>query len=371
MKDTTSNNSNIQTKKPTYKDYQNFLLNYDEQTKNGMVISPASSSSSIQSEQNDVTTPKTYNQYLQNYGNKKFGSVRLKKENVLESLNDQIDGGKKIVRSELVININPTKNVSVKSPIMNRSPEIRVSPKPDNSGVPDHLIYAKSAVLEELLSKSPTLKKPNTTSNIYKRLEQFTLQNESKSSTRTFPPKLPSTPPPQLPQSNPPPIPKTLPPTLPKLHPPSLPTSPTPMRVELKKSISNGPPSPKPPIPQKNFLISELNNEGKKIYIPPAPPINQLNQINNQKMLSNTRTVVPVTDGNAEVDKNDPNVKKLIYNTYRGMLGAYNNKANNMVSTLPRNFVVQDKGVAKQLESINAQGCLSNLNGRVNPNPED
>lgn len=53
-----------------------------------------------------------------------------------------------------------------------------------------------------------------------------------------------------------------------------------------------------------------------------------------------------------KVDKSDPNVKRLVYNTYREMLGAYNNKANDMIATLPRNMVREDKGVSRQLESI-------------------
>ncbi|XP_018323161.1 serine/threonine-protein kinase HSL1-like [Agrilus planipennis] len=85
---------------------------------------------------------------------------------------------------------------------------------------------------------------------------------------------------------------------------------------------------------------------------------------------ANAKTVIPVADRNAKIEKTDPNVKKMVYNTYRGLLGAYNPKANGIIATLPRNMVREDQGVTKQLESIALQGGLDKLNGRVNPNPD-
>lgn len=74
------------------------------------------------------------------------------------------------------------------------------------------------------------------------------------------------------------------------------------------------------------------------------------NRVSNTE--ANVKTVVPVADINEELTKDDPNVKKLVYNTYRGLLGAYNNKANEMISTLPRNAVEQNVGVTKQVENL-------------------
>jgi hypothetical protein len=53
-----------------------------------------------------------------------------------------------------------------------------------------------------------------------------------------------------------------------------------------------------------------------------------------------------------KVDRNDPNVKRLAYNMYREMLGTYNDKANDIIGTLPREMVQKDQGVARQLESM-------------------
>jgi hypothetical protein len=53
-----------------------------------------------------------------------------------------------------------------------------------------------------------------------------------------------------------------------------------------------------------------------------------------------------------KVDPSDPNVKRLVYNMYRGMLGTYNNKANDIIATLPKEMVREDEGIARQLESM-------------------
>uniref|UniRef100_T1HZ83 Uncharacterized protein n=1 Tax=Rhodnius prolixus TaxID=13249 RepID=T1HZ83_RHOPR len=54
----------------------------------------------------------------------------------------------------------------------------------------------------------------------------------------------------------------------------------------------------------------------------------------------------------SKVDTSDPHVRKMVYNMYRGILGNYNQQANNIVSTLPRGRVVEDKGISKQVESM-------------------
>lgn len=48
----------------------------------------------------------------------------------------------------------------------------------------------------------------------------------------------------------------------------------------------------------------------------------------------------------------DPNVRKAVYNMYRGLLGNYNDKANDLISSLPPELVSEDKGVAHHLESM-------------------
>jgi hypothetical protein len=53
-----------------------------------------------------------------------------------------------------------------------------------------------------------------------------------------------------------------------------------------------------------------------------------------------------------KVDSNDPNVRRLVYNMYRGMLGTYNNKANDIIDALPKEMVREDQGIARQLESM-------------------
>ncbi|XP_044734907.1 uncharacterized protein LOC123297346 isoform X2 [Chrysoperla carnea] len=49
---------------------------------------------------------------------------------------------------------------------------------------------------------------------------------------------------------------------------------------------------------------------------------------------------------------NKPNVKRLVYNMYRDMLGSYNDKANDIVDSLPRRMVREDQGITKQIESM-------------------
>ncbi|XP_023712582.1 uncharacterized protein LOC111867196 isoform X4 [Cryptotermes secundus] len=69
-----------------------------------------------------------------------------------------------------------------------------------------------------------------------------------------------------------------------------------------------------------------------------------------------------------KVDPSDPNVKRLVYNMYRGMLGTYNNKANDIIAALPKEMVREDEGIARQLESMIRQS--SQLSGGGNtPSP--
>lgn len=130
------------------------------------------------------------------------------------------------------------------------------------------------------------------------------------------------------------------------------------------------PAPPPPPIYQGNNKFEKSTNHAnpesgnKKMNfnedsVPPVPEFLEsllrkraasLQKTNEGEV--NTMTYVPVVEETDRIDKNDPNVKKLVYNTYRGLLGAYNNKANDIISTLPRHCVREDRGIAKQLESI-------------------
>lgn len=57
-------------------------------------------------------------------------------------------------------------------------------------------------------------------------------------------------------------------------------------------------------------------------------------------------------NGGVKVDPNDPNVRRLAYNMYRGILGTYNDRANTIVGSLPKSMVREDQGISKQIESM-------------------
>ncbi|KAG8244191.1 hypothetical protein J6590_027887 [Homalodisca vitripennis] len=59
-----------------------------------------------------------------------------------------------------------------------------------------------------------------------------------------------------------------------------------------------------------------------------------------------------MSTGGVKVDPNDPNVRRLVYNMYRGILGQYNDKANTIVNSLPRHVVKEDQGITRQIESM-------------------
>jgi hypothetical protein len=79
---------------------------------------------------------------------------------------------------------------------------------------------------------------------------------------------------------------------------------------------------------------------------------------NNYRRNSNASSAAPSSvesgggggGGNAVSD--DPAVRRAVYNLYRGLLGTYNDKANDIVSALPAQQVREDQGVSKQLESM-------------------
>ncbi|MPC77696.1 hypothetical protein E2C01_072158 [Portunus trituberculatus] len=56
--------------------------------------------------------------------------------------------------------------------------------------------------------------------------------------------------------------------------------------------------------------------------------------------------------GGAKVDPNDPQVRKLVYNMYRGMLGQQHQQANQIVDSAPQEKVEIDAGVGARVESM-------------------
>lgn len=66
----------------------------------------------------------------------------------------------------------------------------------------------------------------------------------------------------------------------------------------------------------------------------------------------NVRVVTNGAGGGAKVDPNDPQVRKLVYNMYRGMLGQKHQQANVIVDSAPQQQVEIDSGVGARVESM-------------------
>lgn len=71
-----------------------------------------------------------------------------------------------------------------------------------------------------------------------------------------------------------------------------------------------------------------------------------------QSASASGRTIVAPTAAAAGVDSNDPAVRRVVYNLYRGLLGNYNDKANDILSSMPADRVREDRGITQQLESM-------------------
>ena len=57
--------------------------------------------------------------------------------------------------------------------------------------------------------------------------------------------------------------------------------------------------------------------------------------------------------GGSGVDSaGDPNVRRVVYNVYRGLLGTYNDQANGIIDAMPPERVREDQGISKQVESM-------------------
>lgn len=112
-------------------------------------------------------------------------------------------------------------------------------------------------------------------------------------------------------------------------------------------------------IPPQSPLLkrqNSLNSSGtqRKPWPPQSPTFqkktatnaNVVNKVSNSE--ANVTTVVPVSSD--QIDNGA--VNKLVYNTYRELLGAYHKKANVVLSSTPGVKVVEGKGVTMQLESL-------------------
>ena len=66
----------------------------------------------------------------------------------------------------------------------------------------------------------------------------------------------------------------------------------------------------------------------------------------------NVRVATNGAGGGPKVDPNDPQVRKLVYNMYRGMLGQQHQQANLIVDSAPQEQVAIDAGVGARVESM-------------------
>nr|CAH7744362.1 unnamed protein product [Callosobruchus chinensis] len=144
---------------------------------------------------------------------------------------------------------------------------------------------------------------------------------------------LPPPPPPPLPSSSPPSSPPLSPPVI-SVTPPSTCSSPAPLEPP------NCPPPP-PPMPVNFTSRPSLPSEPKVTVQPQANKFNTLPKIQNGDTI----------DGR-KLDKNDPRVKKMVYGALREMYGAYHDKANDYLATLPKNRVRRNNGLDSIINSI-------------------
>lgn len=71
--------------------------------------------------------------------------------------------------------------------------------------------------------------------------------------------------------------------------------------------------------------------------------------------MSSTRNVRIAANGSAtgqKADPKDPQVRKLVYNMYRGMLDKKHEKANVIIDAAPQDLVSTDAGVSDRVVSM-------------------
>ncbi|XP_044760607.1 formin-E-like [Coccinella septempunctata] len=138
--------------------------------------------------------------------------------------------------------------------------------------------------------------------------------------------------------------------------------------VDAPKEFSSIPPPP-PPMPNgftpsMNSLPKKPNQESTSNRSPPFKSSNEEDQEHTQRSgVKNHKS--------STLERTNPLVRKLAYGAMLDMYGAYHEKANSYVSTLPRQHVKKDNGLQKIIDSIAAQGGLDKLSGRSNPKAEN
>lgn len=72
----------------------------------------------------------------------------------------------------------------------------------------------------------------------------------------------------------------------------------------------------------------------------------------NARPPANVRIATNGSTNGPKVDPKDPQVRKLVYNMYRGMLDQKHQRANVIVDSVPQDQVSTDEGVGARLESM-------------------
>lgn len=412
-------------KKPQYKEYVNFLDNYKSGIRNECDFKSPSSSSSITSDPscvNEMPT-KSFKEYLQDYNNKKYQPVQ---PNFIKK-NDEA----KNVKTEVFIQINDTTNLDNENQIKITIPKVddtdgeqkmsvgKLSQKFDNSS---HIITScvkrsssiteKTKIFEEKSEENGNLfniNKKNFTETFPKNdvvpikkinghrqnptfieIRKHELQNG---------PSINSPPPSKIDNSH------TIQRTTPEISGDVEPigingskTNPTketlcknkPENIKLEINNSKCAIPPPPPLPPVNLPSKRVSNKikvnissPKPLNVQPDPPSEKVNDIvepagfhSTPKILNGYSTLPKMQNNRRDtletpsIDKNDPRVKKMVYGALRGMYGAYHDKANDYLATLPKNRVKKNNGLDSIISSIAAQGGLEKLSGRANPKSE-
>lgn len=123
--------------------------------------------------------------------------------------------------------------------------------------------------------------------------------------------------------------------------------------LTIQTDTENLPPPP-PPLPSADIFTKTLK--------PPASPKPNLGQNVRQFPANGYNTLPKMQNGTKKdkvdgiaapsLDKNDPRVKRLVYGALRDMYGAYHDKANDYLATLPKNRVRKNNGLDSIIDSI-------------------
>ncbi|XP_072394547.1 uncharacterized protein [Diabrotica undecimpunctata] len=407
-------------KKHQYKDYVNFLGSY----KNGKK-SESDNNSSLNSSVSDLNDlnempTKSFNEYLKDYNTKKFQPVQpafTKKEEAPKN-----------VKTEVFIQINNTKNANNNSQIQVTLPkpkldetdgeQIKISvgelsqkfsnTSLHNNKTQTHILKRSSSITEKTkifeenqdenrklitkinkanhIEKFPkkvqtATKKPNQT---FIEIRKQELQNSPKTNGAVSPPpgkidvakfssqlehsiNNSSTVPAKYSQE----VCSEVP-----IEPITVEAQESIIKIEIPVSNSAIPPPPPPPLPPANLpprpviTSPKVSNSSPKSFhqLPKSPVSNGYSTLPRTGHNTLPRTQNQASD--ATLNRNDPRVKKLVYGALQGMYGAYHDKANDYLATLPKNRVKKGNGLDSIINSIAAQGGLDKLCGRAIPKSE-